>query len=662
MLWALGRRLALPSAGQWGLWPEARSAAWWAARLGDFGQEDELSIDRLGNAATAGYSTQDTLGLVDSLRQNRLIDDAGDESTLELVRSLQELSRAVGMNTDQLVAQYSSYRNQGGTGTPQEYMAQMISGAVSIGMRENLDQYSEMLSSTRTQLVYRSGMGDEGGGLQRLQETMMSLMGTDSSTAELLRDNPALAQQMLGSLVGTGAAQAYSYDSAAMQMAGVDRALTTEGFIGPAQQVENALARQQYIFNNVLSSGGVRAMGYDDAADLQAAAQQDPDLVQRLFTDRNPNTEQAAQLQDLYNIQFKSQYGRDASGQERQMGLQLMQAYLENGTLTPQTQTKDGEDIASLVEDAMQSDGERAREAQADRHRELLELLSTFAPLLTTIDRTASAILGAVNGIVDGLSFLPGFGGAQQPTVGAIAIGADGEEMEPRRQRFRSAEERAADDADERAEDVDNVLSSAAGTAARIVAPAVAGPLGALLSPTIGEHVGDGVRGLLGRVRGNNESRRTTAGSEETVEPTARTDRMRGRRTGTEEQAAAIPELEEGQIAAMPSLDPDAQSIPTMVHAAVGDTPPGGLVARPDFNIFQFQPGDRVVARQSASPVGGESFSANITVTLQVPDSANFDWVEQAARQGTGSGLDAFEERWKSRFGNKPSASGSMYG
>jgi len=114
--------------------------------------------------------------MFDALRQNRVIQGTGEESK-ELVSSLQALTRATGQSTEAMIQNYSAYRNQGGSGDANQYMAQMIGGAVSVGMKENLQQYQELVGSARSQLVYGSVQADSGdSALKKIQGTISTLM------------------------------------------------------------------------------------------------------------------------------------------------------------------------------------------------------------------------------------------------------------------------------------------------------------------------------------------------------------------------------------------------------------------------------------------------------------------------------------------------------
>lgn len=630
-----------------------------AARFGDIENVDEsLGLSNVKGMERSGYSIQETAQLVDMLRQSRVIDTVDAESK-ELVESIQALTRATGMNTEALVNQYSSYTTLGGEQSAEGYMAQMIAGAVTVGMRNNLQEYGELVGSARMQLVYRSGMGDEGdGALRAIQGTLASLMGNQSNTADLLRDNPMLAQQMLGTLLQDGAAQTYSFDSAAMQLAGIERGRTDEAYTDPEQQVENALTRYQYVFQQFLGSGGLDLLGMGSVEELQAATAQNPNFLQERVTSLNPNAEQAAALQDLINMLFSAQFGQMPTSQNVNLLNQLGTSYLQNGTLDPQAITADGQTVQELINEMNQTEGDKAREAADARHSEIMELLGRFAPLITNIDNATAEvvrILGRGFGVIDdmaqdmkpildALNLLTG--NQRQPQAGYVQnTGFSGEQTDP-----------------ESLESVEDVVAAAIGTVES--------------NPSDIESVVQAVEAGVGNVGSTDlsidNSQTTNSSNIQNSElfnihrsifrpgdavgllsnpiPTIFNNILEGLRDDDDLQSFLAP----GNTGDLP-------------HDVFGDTPAGGVLATENYNTFQFAPGDLVTATQSRSSTSYENSSSPISLSFTqyfTVGSGDMAAIADAAKQGSRSGVDEFVENWEQgrvKPRNKPRIDERLY-
>jgi hypothetical protein len=369
-----------------------------AGRFGDFGQESGLKPDAMNEMKTSGYDNAETARLFDSLRQNRVISSVDAEST-KLVEELQALTRATGINTDALVQSYSAYRNQGGEGSANEYMAQMISGAVGAGMKENLQQYQELVGSARMQLVYGSAQADTGdGALKKIQATLSNVMGGEGETSKLMRDNPMLMQQMLSGYLSTGSAKAYSGDAAMMQLAGIDRSKVDEVFMDPAQKPENAAIRSKAFLNNALP--GLSKVTGMSTEQMMEAAKADPDFLNKLSSSSNPNSAVAGAVQDHLRTSFQSQYMRMPTPEEMQMQLKIgNNALANNGQIDLNAPTADGGTLGKQLEESMKTDAQKARDAEAELKQEQMKFFEKFAGLLTVIADVSKELLEGVNAI-----------------------------------------------------------------------------------------------------------------------------------------------------------------------------------------------------------------------------------------------------------------------
>lgn len=644
-----------------------------AARFGDIeGVDEALNIDNIRDMDTSGYNIQETAQLFDLMRQSRLIDGVNDESK-ELVESIQELTRATGMNTEALVNQYSSYKTLGGEQSAEGYMAQMIAGAIAVGMRENLQEYGELMGSARMQLVYRGGIGDTGDeALKAIQGTLANLMGPESRTSDLLRDNPMMAQQLLGTLLNDGAAKQYSFDSAAMQLTGIDRGKTDEAYLDPEQQVNNAIARYQYVFQQFLGSGGLDLLGMGSVEELQAGVAQNPNLLQEKVTSLNPNSEQAAALQDLINMLFSAQFGQMPTSQNVNLFNQLGTSYLQNGTLSPETITPDGQTLTQMIQEMDQTEGDKAREAEQERHDEMIKLMAPLAPLLTDIQELAVDLLVGVNDGVDELKEIAknlkpiadtvgrisnaistfvtgrtGVLGAAQTALSATPIGPAMQSAEIAQNLFGDARDILFGSDPENAEvatDSGITFNSTSEIASNIFnSNSILNPLNTaqILTNPFGV-IRDALQG----------DRPTQPQSNDRSEQPQSSDRPANAATALNSDLSQF--LNGGA----------ATEVPDDVF---NDTPPGGVMATENYNTFQFAPGDLVTANQTRNTANYQSTSAPVTLTIQqtitVGSGTDTQSVQDAARSGAQSGFDEFLDQWENRLNarNSPRINDRLY-
>ncbi|MBD2019348.1 hypothetical protein H6F43_04010 [Leptolyngbya sp. FACHB-36] len=573
-----------------------------SARFGDFGQESGIKPEAINAMKTSGYSERETAQLFDSLRDKNVIDRVDGESTT-LVESIQALTRATGLNTDALVNSYSTYRTGGGEADANTYMGQIVAGAVSAGMRENLQQYQELLGSASQQLVYRSGQADVGdGGMRAIQGTLTNLMSGQSRTAELLRENPMMAQQVLSGFLASGGSQQYSFDSAAMQMAGVARGRTDTAYATPEQQAINAATRMQSVINNVIGGGATQILGMD-RGQITEAIKADPNFLQSKVSSSNPNAPQAAALQDLINVQFRAQYGRMPTAQDIQLFTQLgSNAIANGGQIDLNAPTGEGDKtIADLITESQKTEGQMARDAAAERHQEMLQFMNRFAGFLTAIDQGVTQLLQVANTVAN-------FLGIGKP-ASSVPTGS---------------------------ESFGNLLMPSGGTS--------------LSNPLSGFSLGGSAADIQGIFKPQTKAEKD-ADLKKIFAPTFD--------LGVGSLPAGKPEVSSLQKMVGP-VQFDFEG----ADAAFNDTPPEGVLARPGFNVFEFAPGDVVHASQGGVGMSSNSNSATVNITVNLSSSGDPETVRSAARSGTQAGTDEFLAQWEAgrlQARNQPRIRSSSY-
>jgi hypothetical protein len=390
-----------------------------SARLGGFGGDlDALHVDRIAEMENWGYKPQETVGMFDALRETNVI-DAIDDEAMRLVESLQGMARATGMSTDALTKFYSEYRAGGGEGSAQEFGEELISGAIESGFEGNLAQYAELLGSARQQVIHQGGQADEGDrGMASIQRMITALTGGEGRTDALLQSNMAMTQAAMSRMMSTGGAQAYSRDETAMMLAGIDRSEARSAFATPEQQAENAIARMDKVMGDFLGGGGLSALGMDEQG-LRQAMEANPDFLMDKLSSANPDRNQAGQLQDLFIQSFQSQYGRAPDATDTQLFTQIGAESFMNPGLAPDSQIGGGQTITELMEEVGQTDGQKAREAEADRHIQAMRVFEEMKNVQTGIDNLLADGFEGIADLTDTIkSELPNLG----DTLGDIAI------------------------------------------------------------------------------------------------------------------------------------------------------------------------------------------------------------------------------------------------
>jgi hypothetical protein len=350
-----------------------------AARFGDFGQlNGGLSFDSIAGMKRSGYSVQDTLGTIDTLRERRVITGGVDEADKKLVESLQELTRATGINTTALVESYSTYRNLGGKQDPSQYMSQVVSAAIDSGFKGNVQQYQELAGSASQQLAYSSVSADtDGSGSRAVMGAIKGLMGGDSATAALLRDNRGLGSAVLSDFVSKGGAQQYSYDSAAMQLAGIDSSKTDAAYNSPEDRIRNAAMRYGAVSQNVF--------GGENQAVLKQNLQNDPNYINKLLSSDKG-------WQDRVNTQFQAQFGKLPTAAEAKTFSEIAANQIKNdGAIDLGVDLGNGS-LSKQLGESQKSDAEKAREAADARATEQMRIFQSMLGVQTQMDKTMADI------------------------------------------------------------------------------------------------------------------------------------------------------------------------------------------------------------------------------------------------------------------------------
>lgn len=581
-----------------------------AARFGDFGELGRgLSFESIAGMDRSGYSVQETLGLIDQLRDRRVITGEVDEADKALVESLQELTRATGINTAALVESYSTYRNLGGKQDANQYMSQVVSAAIDSGFKGNIQQYQELAGSASQQLAYSSVTADtDGSGQRAVMGAIKGLMGGDSATAALLRDNRALGGAVLSDFVSKGGAQQYSYDSVAMQLAGVDAAKTDAAFNSPEDRVRNAAMRYGAVSQNVF--------GGQDQAVLKQNLQNDPNYLNKLLSSDKG-------WQDRVNTQFQAQFGKLPTAAEAKTFTEIAANQIQNnGAIDLGVDTGNGS-LAKQLEESQKTDAEKSREAADKRATEQMQIFQSMLGVQTQMDKTMANIYREIADMAKEARRLYT---ELKPAIDAIV------------------------------------------ELAKLLAPKTASPVAAIagVTDTIQQMKQDPVGAMANVAKAAAENSPLSPSNMPIVGPLVKMDErmMGGRKDGsgnvlqdfaTDSMKNAEDLLKLGSP--LGALQITGEFLGDLVKpkpdAKFKDTPHQGVMATPDYKLFEFAPGDIVKASASASgftsgeDMGGGSMpsvhiSQNFTIAPGMDASAFFE----AARSGAQAGLDDFTDRW----------------
>jgi hypothetical protein len=578
-----------------------------AARFGDFGQLQNLEFDALKGADRSGYSTQETLSLIDNLRSARVIDDSYDGADKELVAQLQELTRATGLNTEALTQSFATYRNLGGKDNPRDYMGQVVAGAVDTGFKANIQQYQDMMGSASQQLAYSSVSADtDGSTMQAVQGAMKGLMGGDSSTAALLRDNRALGGAVLNDFMSKGGAQQYSYDSAAMQIAGIDSAKTDATYNTGADRVRNAAMRYGAVAQNVFDG--------DDKGIIKQNLQNDPEYLNKLISGSKGR-------QDELNAYFKAQFGHDPSAAEFKTFTEVAANQIKNdGVIDLGVKGGDGKTMAQAIEESSKTEAEKAREAAQSRHDAMMDIMDDFKTSLTGIDQIMANIL---NELKSGIDMLRNIYSLVEPIISPILsfMGKDAKPVDTSGGLF--AEQKPRSDNLFGGKMPDGLFSKA-------------DPKSIGFKPVEVQSIDD----LLGK--------------------TSLTPTDLGRFADTAKLSSiaelTVPGATMNQFTK--GLDSGLFGSSPLPHARFKDTPPGGIVSQPGMDTFGFEHGDLIFASASgSSPYSGSTTTEDMrgggmtyspTINIYADRDSNVTAIAAEVKAALSQSADAFTAQWDS--------------
>ncbi|MEM1242213.1 MAG: hypothetical protein AAGI45_20465, partial [Cyanobacteria bacterium P01_H01_bin.26] len=357
-----------------------------------FGGIDQLSaLQDYGLGSEQGYKAEETLSQMGRLQASRIAGSAGEAA--ELVPSIQQLTRALGLNAEATIDLYQGYVQTGGDRGGAEfrdYMAQVVGGAISAGFESNIQMYGELLNSARTQSVTQSGslMSDRAFG--QLQGVLANLTGTDARASRFFRENPQFAQAGMNTYLSMGGAgDPYSTQAGYLRLAGVAEHQIDRRFTNQETQMANAGLAMDFLGDQMMQYSGM------SRAQFQAAASADPNFVRSQMAG-NVNLQRLMGTQLLPGL-----IGRDATAQDMRAFEQLSNIAIANGGQLP-TGTADGSGkVAELLGQLNMSPADQARQAEADRHNKQMEVMANFQNLMTKTDEWMANIYGWISESLD---------------------------------------------------------------------------------------------------------------------------------------------------------------------------------------------------------------------------------------------------------------------
>ncbi|NER79649.1 MAG: glycoside hydrolase family 104 protein [Leptolyngbya sp. SIO1D8] len=352
---------------------------------GQFGNFGELAFLRDYNqGGRYGFKAEETLGMYDTLRQSRVIDDAREGTPL--IGALQELTRVLGLNAEATTKLYSGYITTGGSrgeGGLREYFADVVGGAIESGFESNVDQYAEIMNSARAQVVQQSGQGISDRAFDMLQDVFTNLTGTRSETSELLRLNPQMAQGALGTYMAMGGTtDPYGLGAGLLRLAGVQEGQLDRRFTSGEQQVDNAAKALDFLNDRMIEMSGM------SREDFQQRATSDPNFVQSQF---QSNVALQRQVGDFL---LPGLLGRQATAQDIRSFEQLANVAAANGGQLPTGGEPGSARVNELLAQLSQTPADAARQAEAERHNKQMEVMSHFQGLMTRTDQWMADIYG----------------------------------------------------------------------------------------------------------------------------------------------------------------------------------------------------------------------------------------------------------------------------
>ncbi|MEA5452051.1 hypothetical protein VB780_25985 [Leptolyngbya sp. CCNP1308] len=335
-----------------------------------------------------GYTAEDSAGLSDRLRENRAISDPAQAGPM--VRAVQELTRALGLNveaTAEMVGLYSRTGGEKGDEGARGYLADVVGGAIRSGFESNIQQYADVMGSARMQSVQSTGQGVSDRAFGMLQDVFAGLTGGNSNTAGLFRDNAQMAGAGVQSFMSYGGtANPYSTSAAYMRLAGIGEAQLDTRFNDTEQIAQNAQRSLGFTTNRLQQMSGM------SASEFQSAAAADPNFVQGLIGNNVGLQRQTASIVGGF-------LGRDATAQDLRAYEELTNLSAANGGQLPTGGGEGAARVEELMKQLQASPADEMRQKEAARHNAVMQAMSNFMGLQTKIDEQMTGIAEWFNGM-----------------------------------------------------------------------------------------------------------------------------------------------------------------------------------------------------------------------------------------------------------------------
>jgi hypothetical protein len=345
------------------------------AIAGKFGNYNNMgALQRFDGSL--GYTPQETSGLIDQLRQGFAVGNSSEGQSV--AHAIEENTRALGLNTDAVVQGYTAYTSTGGDkgeGGFRDYMAQVVSGAISSGMQAQVQQYSELMSSARMQSVMGTAAPMSDKAFAQLNNVAAALLGGNTDTAKLFRENPHLGSAAINTYASMGGTNdPYSFQAGLMRVAGINEAGIDRRFSTPDQQLANS--------QRVLGFGvfQLQQMSGMSSTQFNARAASNPDFVKNLLSS-NVTAQRFAG-----DFLLPGMLGHEATAADVKAFSQLANITAANGGQLPSAGSAGGAPVDKLLK---QLGGEPAFEAmQAEKlfKAEQMKAMQNFSELRTIID------------------------------------------------------------------------------------------------------------------------------------------------------------------------------------------------------------------------------------------------------------------------------------
>jgi hypothetical protein len=383
-----------------------------AARFGDFGElKGNLGFQSIAGMDRSGYSQEDILGLIDQLRSRRAIDDRFDGEDKALVESLQEMSRALGINTSALAENYATYKNLGGQQSATDYQADIVAQAASVGMRANIEQYQSLNTSASQQLALSSVQGLGEGGTRSLAGLLKSVLGGDSERSRMLRDNAGLAQGTVSEFLSKGSTTAFTTGDVMASIAGASATERNAILQTPEERIRTAALQYGAVAKNTLSPGA-----FDE---IKGNLSSNPNAVKDYFRD---NPQAMTQLNMAHQMQF-GKLPTEATEGAALFG--TIENMAKNGGQIVLDSASDEGSFAKTLASAGKTEAQIAREAEAKAaderlkaEKELMELSTANAKMQAEMWQSIGPIFREINKLAGELK--PAFD-AVKPWVDKLA-------------------------------------------------------------------------------------------------------------------------------------------------------------------------------------------------------------------------------------------------